>query len=224
MKRKIYLEGEIGERFIKEFEADVSSYRDAVKLLEANFPELKEYLIESQEKGVGFTFETEGSALEKEEDFILPIREGDITICSVPAGSKSAAGKILAAVAIVALIIINPAAAFYTAANAAAGTAASLTIAGSIAASVALSLAMTGIQQLMAPDPASDSDAPQAYLFNGSQQNIVEGDPVPVLYGELRVPGRPIGFGVINGSNEYNPLYNYDFDFSGIFWNIGAGY
>ena len=53
---------------------------------------------------------------------------------------------------------------------------------------------MMGIQQMMAPDPASDSDQEESYLFNGAEQNIVEGDPVPLLYGKLRVPGQPVSF------------------------------
>jgi predicted phage tail protein len=64
---------------------------------------------------------------------------------------------------------------------------------------LAANLALMGVQQLMAPDPATDADSPENYLFNGGAQNIGKGDPVPILYGELRVPGRPISIDVING-------------------------
>ena len=67
--------------------------------------------------------------------------------------------------------------------------------------SVGVNLAITGLQELMAPDPSTDHFKMQVkdtYLFQGSQQNIIEGDPVPVLYGELRVPGRPISVRVRN--------------------------
>ena len=66
---------------------------------------------------------------------------------------------------------------------------------------MALNLAMSGITQAMAPDPATDADMEESYLFNGNQQNIVEGDPVPVLYGRLRVPGQPINFEVAGTSS-----------------------
>ena len=65
---------------------------------------------------------------------------------------------------------------------------------------VAVNLALTGIAEILAPDPSVDASAPQAYLFSGSEQNIVEGDPVPVLYGQLEIPGRPISFSVINSA------------------------
>ena len=38
-----------------------------------------------------------------------------------------------------------------------------------------------------------------------SGQTILEGDPVPILYGQLRVPGRPISFRV---QNENQRFYN----------------
>ena len=57
-----------------------------------------------------------------------------------------------------------------------------------------VNLAIGGIQQMMAPDPSTDNQQDESYIFQGSKQNIVEGDPVPVLYGELRIPGRTISF------------------------------
>ena len=52
----------------------------------------------------------------------------------------------------------------------------------------AANLALAGIQQIMAPDPAVDQDSPTNYLFSGGGNNAKEGDPIPLLYGELRVP------------------------------------
>ena len=52
----------------------------------------------------------------------------------------------------------------------------------------------------MAPDPSVDQDSPENYAFNGNAQNIVEGDPIPLLYGELRVPGRPVSVETTIGS------------------------
>ena len=69
---------------------------------------------------------------------------------------------------------------------------------GKIAIGVAANLAIAGVQEMMAPDPSVDTQAnDEAYLFNGAQQNIESGDPVPVLYGRLKVPGQPISFEII---------------------------
>jgi hypothetical protein len=63
----------------------------------------------------------------------------------------------------------------------------------------AINLALTGLQQMMAPDPSTDSQqSDESYLFQGTTQEAVEGDPVPIVYGKLRVPGRPISSQIKN--------------------------
>jgi len=230
MLRKVYLEGEIGEKFGREFSMGAKNIRDVFRCIDCNVPGLKQYLIECEEKGVGFTCEVAGKAIEDEEHLLLPIKEGDVVITAIPAGSKSGGAKILAAIAIAVLSFYTfgaaGAAAGWGGASVSAGTGAmGLTTAASaniamLGYTMAINLALTGIQQLMAPDPATDNQAgTENYLFNGSQQNIVEGDPVPVLYGELRIPGQPISFELLNrgftslservwGSNNI-PIYPY---------------
>jgi predicted phage tail protein len=206
MMRNIYLEGELGDRYGRQLRANVDSVRDTFRLIEANYPDFKTYLVDCHKKDIGFTVEVAGKSIEKEEDLIFPIQSGDIVISAIPAGSKSGFGKILAAIAIVAIMLTPGLREYFitTSLTAVGPTSATfaygLTNAGMLVASLALSLAMTGIQQLMAPDPATDRDEPASYMFNGSEQNVIEGDPVPILYGELRVPGRPIAFSVVNNS------------------------
>ena len=60
---------------------------------------------------------------------------------------------------------------------------------------------------MMAPDPSTDNQQDESYIFQGSKQNIAEGDPVPVLYGELRIPGRTVSF---HTRSERNQFYNQD--------------
>lgn len=203
MKRKLYLEGEMAEKFGSELVVNVDNVRDSLRLLEANFPEFRSYLISCAQNDIGFTIDVADESIENEKDLITPLKEGDITISPVPAGSKSGGAKILAAIVIIAATLyFGPG---FTASIQAvmSGTAGFAEYATLAAFQISMSLAMTGIQQLMAPDPAVDEEAPQSYLFNGSQQNVIEGDPVPILYGELRVPGRPISFGIVNNSRTY---------------------
>lgn len=57
---------------------------------------------------------------------------------------------------------------------------------------------------MMLPDPSVDTQD-ESYLFQGSGQTLIEGDPVPLLYGELRIPGRPVSMVVRNqGGYFYN--------------------
>lgn len=200
MLRSVYFEGELGDKFIPYMEIDCESPVQVFKCLDANFPDFKEYMIEKEEQGVGYHIEIEGNELEYVEELLMKTGPGDIIITPVPAGAKSGFGKILAAVAIVALIVWNPANIFYTKSLTAVGTGAkvgfsySLTKVGTMAAFAAVNLGIQGISQLMLPDPSTDADQEKSYLFNGAEQNIIEGDPVPVLYGRLRVPGQPVNF------------------------------
>jgi predicted phage tail protein len=210
MIRNIYLEGEMGEKFGTHFQFNAPTVRDALKCLESNFPSFKGYLIASHEKSVGFVIDVADNTLDYIEECIMDLNVGDITITPVPAGSKSGAAKILAAIAMVALIIANPGLLLYTPATGTAGTAgfvaATLTTKGMVVAALSLNLAMMGLTQMMAPDPATDQDQEQSYLFNGAESNTVQGDPVPVLYGLLRVPGQPISFEIAGVNSRINTL------------------
>jgi predicted phage tail protein len=180
-----------------------------MKLLDVNNEEFRPYLIQAHEKGVGFHIDVAGERLEYDEEVFLPLNEGDITITPVPAGSKGAAGKILAAILIVAFLVVTGGGGagalqgfFFNAAGTGAaglfGSGLVLSIPGMMLASVAMSLALGGIAEMMAPDPATDADQQSSYLFNGSEKNVIEGDPVPVLYGKLRIPGQPVSFEITN--------------------------
>lgn len=224
MERKVYLEGVIAKKFGSEFTIYAESVADVWRCLNCNFPELRQYLIECHEKNIGFLCKVGDKGLDEEEEMLLKMEEGDIFISPQPAGSKSGLGKILAAIAIVALVVYTGGQALALA-NASAAMAGGATTAFSIGAAigmtgtlglmalgVAVNLALTGIQQMMAPDPAVDTNTSageNSYLFQGSEQSVLEGDPVPVAYGELRIPGRPIGFELRNKQNSYsNGYYN----------------
>ena len=226
MERRVYLDGDIAQKFGSEFTIYAESVADVWRCLNCNFPELREYLIECHEKDVGFLCKVGDKALDEEEEMLLKMQKGDIFISPQPAGSKSGLGKILAAMAILVVVGLSAlatggaslaaigasiqGAGFFAAVGAGLGIAAGSTL-GLLAMGIAVNLALTGIQQLMAPDPSVDapntSAGENSYLFQGSEQNILEGDPVPVAYGELRIPGRPIGFELRNKENTYSNYY-----------------
>jgi len=206
MQRSVYLQGELGERFGEKFVVQANSYSDVFKCIQANRPDFLPYVRQCHEKDINFIVDTEEGSIDQ-EDLIRPVAEGDITIALAPAGSKSGFAKILAAIAIVVVIFAFPATFGTIAPGAEAATiAAGLSTKGMIATTLAANLAIAGIQQMMAPDPAVDQDSPTNYLFSGGANNATEGDPIPILYGELRVPGRPISIEVMQGrggSSDY---------------------
>ena len=217
MMRNVYLEGEMGERFGTGFQVNAPTVKDVIRCIDCNYPDLKRYLVDCHEKDIGFEVDVASNKLDYAEEMLMVLEEGDVTITPIPAGSKSGGSKILGAIALVALAVFAApllGTVAMTSAPTVGGTlattglvtgtttaatglsAATIGMIQSGAYMLAINLAMTGLNQLMAPDPATDADQEQSYLFNGNQQNIIEGDPVPVLYGKLRVPGQPINFEV----------------------------
>lgn len=194
MKRTIYFEGELAKKYGTSLEMEATSLKDVVSLLNANDPSFKKYLIECSEKNIGFEC-LDGNQFITEETSLLPLDSDSLIITPVVAGAEKAGQKILAAAAIALLVIYAPGTLFIEAGK--------LTTLGAVLTSVSLNLALAGIQQMMAPDPATDKDEVKSYLFNGSEQNVIEGDPIPLLYGELRVPGRPISFDVRNSATSW---------------------
>ena len=208
MQRNIYLEGDLGIKFGTHMSFNAPSVADAIKLIEVNNDDFRGYLIDAHEKGVGFHIDVAGEEIEYDEELLLPLHEGDITITPVPAGAKGGGGKILMAILLIAIVVISAGAAApgaglfgsqtVIAGSGFLGSSIQLTFLGYATLGVAASLAMSGLAEMMAPDPATDADQQTSYLFNGSEKNVIEGDPVPVLYGKLRVPGRPVSFEITN--------------------------
>ena len=224
MMRNVYLEGEMGQRFGTGFQVNAPKVSDVIKCVECNHPSFKKYLIDCHDNDIGFEVDVANSKLDYAEEMLMNLQDGDVTITPIPAGSKSGGAKILAAMAMIALVVAMPhlvGTAAQVMGAGIAGPAAPAVVGlfgttGSIfgistgalqlgVGMLAVNIGMMGLAQVMAPDPATDADQEQNYLFNGNQQNIVEGDPVPVLYGQLRVAGQPINFEVGGASSS---IYN----------------
>ena len=198
MHRTVYLHGILKDKFGESFYMNATKYADIINCIDCNRPGFKEFLLESYQKGVGIDIRTAGVPIE-EKDLKLPISSGDVNLTIIPAGSaKKGIGKILlAAVLVVAGVMTGNAA----------GASQGMKLLGSTLVGVGTNLALAGIQQLLAPDPSEDDEERDAYLYNGDASLVIEGDPVPILYGKLRVPGQPISVAVYSTStNSRNTL------------------
>lgn len=212
MKRKIHLKGELEHLFVPELEADVKNVSDAIKLIDANFGgAFLQYLAKSDSRGIDFVVEIDGQE-KTEKELIEYNGPGDIVFHPIPRGSKSKQASFILGIALIGLGLAAPEFLAFGKFSAAG--------VGTFIAGIGVNLAATSLAMMMQPDPSVDREQPPTYLFDGSQQNVVEGDPVPILYGELRVPGRPIGFRTSNlgeNSGEYiTPIYGP--------WNMGHGF
>tara|TARA_B100000214_G_scaffold251540_1_gene184946 strand:- start:6382 stop:7047 length:666 start_codon:yes stop_codon:yes gene_type:complete len=187
MLRKVYLEGELGEKYGKVAEVKAESVREVMQYLQANHDTINKYLIDSTEKrNIGFTVKIADTYVDDDRELLLPFDKGDIIITPTPMGAKGAVKVIVGVVLVVVGILVSPV-------NPKLGMA---------LISMGANLVMTGIQEMMAPDPSTDAETEEeeGYIFQGAEASIIEGYPVPILYGELRVPGQPITFDVQNTS------------------------
>ena len=186
MLRKLYLGGDMGEKFGKVAEVKADTVREIMQYLDANHKGVKEYLLDKDSKKIGFTIKIADQYIDDEREILLPLNKGDVIITPVPLGSKGAIKAIIGVI----LIVLS-----FTPIGA--------PISGFLQ-SMGLALLSQGIAEMMAPDPATDNneDQKEGYIFQGAEQSIPEGNPVPILYGELRIPGQPVTFDLRNSTEQ----------------------
>ena len=211
--REVILEGFLGEKYGRKWNIAATEYKDIFACIEANYPQSRQDIIDLFISGGDISIQTGSTLMQEQEEYLFPIGEGTIIITPIATGSKSGTAKIIAAVAIVALMWWNPVgwamAGGFAGSAAAAGTlgagfsmvaaGASMSVVNLALMGLAVNLAITGIQQLMAPDPSVDDPDNSNYLFNGPENTTVSGAPVPVLCGEMMIGGIVISSGSIGG-------------------------
>tara|TARA_Y100000385_G_scaffold163658_1_gene169582 strand:- start:5075 stop:5689 length:615 start_codon:yes stop_codon:yes gene_type:complete len=188
MKRNVYLEGELGEKFGSVREMHAENIIDVVNCLSANFEDFFPYYTECYDKGIVFAWKINNNIILSPNELSLPLGPGDMIVTPVPVG----AGKLSDALKLVAGVVI---AVFAAPLGAAMGLGATgvavLGMGGKF-------LGNKGLQDLLSKDPAQDPNQDSTYVFSGSDQAISEVDPIPICYGRLRVPGRVVSFQVRN--------------------------
>lgn len=210
----VKLMGEIGEKFGSEWDMNVSNFRDMFRLIECQTEGFGQYLIECADKGINFTIQNGEDLVEGTLDAMICSVKDTVIITPVAAG----AGIKDALKVIVGAILLYYGAEFilqfdWAREAAATGEAAATaeTVTTSASASQQLStagiLATRGVQMLgttLAMDgvtgyltPQSPSEAGKSYLYDGPENNVLQGAPVPLLYGRLLIGGSVINFAFI---------------------------
>lgn len=182
----IVLYGHLRKRFGREFQFDISSPGEAVRALKATIPGFYGALL--KHKPGYHVFVGEQNLAEQELGFPISSKEVIRLVPVVAGAGKLGAGFfIIAAIALIASAgTLGPALAGATGSlfgtGAAAGAAAT-----SFVAQIGTSLALMGVASLLAPTPRQEGDQKPSYLFNGAENVMQQGVPVPVGYGRMRV-------------------------------------
>jgi len=98
---------------------------------------------------------------------------------------------------------------------------ATLNFAGAAVMMLGANLALMGLAEMSAPDPDGTTNDP-SYLFNGAENHIEQGQPVPLLYGELTVGGSPIYQGYTPGTKVGQGNGAYSFTGQGTYAGTGS--
>jgi len=198
----IRLLGEAGRRFGRKFQLAVKTPAEAMRALCIQIPALRQYLLESGEKGIDWRVVTDHSEGLEEEQLLWPMSKR-MVLAPLPAG-RGGVGKIIAGVALVAAAIV------FAPAGLLAGSIFGFTL-GSTAAmaigSIGLSMIFSGVADLLTPTPKmpnvknvggsstsgrNESEQLNSFTFDKSNANTIQGDVVPVLYGERIVGALPV--------------------------------
>ena len=204
--QRVCLMGELGERFGAEHTYyNLRNAADAIKLLCINMPEFKDYLLESEENGIGYQV-LQGGVDFDYEDLLLPFGERDLVIVPVLSGSGEGAGQILAGVGLVALAFVTGGASLFGLA---------LT---PILNLIGANLILGGVAQALSPQPqiptlggfgavnygagsrmgsrnrtngpenvTSGIDGQQSYAYTGAANSVGVGATVPLAYGKVLI-------------------------------------
>ncbi len=235
---QVKLLGELGKKFGSEWTSNSKSMRDIFKLIECQVDGFKEYLEDCHEKNIGFTIQNGDDFIDYDDLLLCGVKD-TVIISAVPAGSGKGLGKILAAIAIVALVFLRPDLFFaegMTASKAAAeGFFNSMTNQGLFLTSIGANLAIAGLTEMSAPDAGGMTSDP-SFLFNGGNNSIEQGQPVPLLYGRVKIGGVPIsqqftpgrikntnGYQYVSGDTDYTATRYIGSDSGGTIGGSGGG-
>lgn len=168
---KVILWGKLGEMFVPEIEIEVSTLREVMQCLDANYPTFYSTILDMSAQGYQYQlvvsdekvcYELNGNNPEVYRDFLI---EGKIlTISPVIAGSSL--GKLFMGLGLVALGLITGGTGFFLAA------------------------AAMGLQSIFGghPDkPGTEEQPKESLIVTGQTNTTAEGNRVPIIVGEFLV-------------------------------------
>lgn len=195
--RTIRLYGYLGAQFGRVHRLAVASCAEAVQALCVLLPGFERELMTSKDRGVGYACFLGRRNLADDQLFDLAGQE-DIRIAPMVQGAKRGGLFTLvlgAALFFAAPYLVNPATAGLLGEGGA-------MVFGAGVGSMGKLLMLSGVTQLLSPQQKglSTADGPDngaSYNFNGPVNTSAQGNPVPLLYGELIIGSAAISAGIL---------------------------
>jgi predicted phage tail protein len=185
----VRLYGEMGRQFgrVHQFALDANTPAEALQALIANFPKIEAYLMGAKDRGIGFAV-FRGKRNLSEDELKFPVKNDDIRIAPIIIGSKS--GGVFSVILGVILVVVGAVIDWWTG-----GTG------GNQFIGYGIGLIAGGVAQMLAATPKGLNKNQAAantpnYAFSGPVNTQAQGNPVPVLYGEMIVGSAVISAGI----------------------------
>lgn len=213
---KVTLHGALGEEVGAEWELLIDRPREAVAAIEANTGKLYRYLREAHQRSEGaiqYRFIVNGRDHEGIGELYLSGEFQTIDIVPVMAGAGGLSGLWQAIIGVV-LIVVGVVLLFTGVGTALApyvimagisltlgGVAQMLTKQPTLGGNPALARNFKPTQQMLGQSQ-NEQERNVNYLFSGAQNTTQQGNPVPILYGELIVGSQLVSFGISGVSTD----------------------
>lgn len=218
--KKIVLRGELGKKFGRVHVYELNTPAEAIRALSANYEGFHKELSEAGERGIGYMVHVGKDPMQSLDEIGNPTgRLEEISITPVLQGAGGGVGKIFAGIGLIAAaILLGPAGAGFLGLGAGGFLTAGIS---SAVGYIGTSLILGGTAQLLSPSisdtpgsfgttspsraRARDSFTPEnneiadnraSYIFNGAVNLTAQGNPVPILYGRMRVGSVVISAGL----------------------------
>lgn len=184
MLTKVILDGPLGTRFGREWDLAVSSPTQAIALIEANKPGLVAWIRMNREKYANYrvTITTRAGKRIKLNNETYKMQNDppkEIRFTPVTQGRSAGARMIVGAILIVVGYIFPPI--------------------GVYTIPMGIALMVGGLVEMLSPQPKTDDSTTSdgaSYYFNGAVNTVTQGNPVPLVYGRLRVGSQAINAAV----------------------------
>lgn len=193
--RNVVLHGSLAKKYGSNFKLSVKTAGEAIRALSANFPGFMNDIREGAWHVVRGNDPDKGIALDETQIAGFRLGKGDLHIVPFVAGSKR--GGLLKVILGVVLI----GAAFVLTAGAGLGAAiGGGMLSGVTGTQVALfgaAVALAGVSSLLAPEEkADDTEKQNSFTMAGPGNSYEQGNPVPLVYGEVITGGVLLSGGV----------------------------
>jgi len=188
----IVLYGHLREKLGKTYSLDVQSAAEAIRAMSAVVPGFKEAILGNGETPLAYKVLI-GDKVASIHEYQNPTSTSTIRIVPAIMGSKSKTEQILTGA------LLMWAGSGLGGPIVPGGDGLSMMqAAGSMMSNFGMSMVMSGIAQMLAPDPVDTPETPKNYYFNGPVNTTKQGTPVPVAYGQVLVGGAVISAQIVS--------------------------